>query len=1115
LHRVRRKKIRAVRKYFFIFSLHFSKALLYYMDKTKWAVIFFVLLAPSAWCQHMGMPEIKNYSPDDYNAAPQNWQICQDLKGLLFVANSSGLLEFDGVAWRKIEVPNIVARSVGVGIDGKVYVGAVGDFGYLDYTKDGETRFISMLHLIPNQYRDFVDVWRTSATTEGIYFKTNKYVFFWDGKQIVTWKAPIFFAFSFVVNDDFYVKEDSLGLVYFRNKKMHSLPVSLFFKDKDIRSILPINQETVLISTLAHGMFRYTYATEKLEPFATEADNFIRQNLLFSSSLVNDSTLAFGTFRGGLLLMKTSGKIIKIINEESGLRENSVRALYLDRENSLWLGLNDGIGHIEVNSPLTFFDRRMKIKGSVYQVNRHEKTLFIGTSVGLNYLTPDGQIRSIENFADQVWSLYSVDDQQLLGTNNDTHVIKNFSRSWINNSGGSFVFCQSQKDPNRVFVGLRDGLQSLYRDKKGWHVETTYAEIKGQVKSLLEDRRGGLWLVSQSLGVVRIDFDDTYKPSYSFLSVGEDKPTLGNSSLVLLNGEVHVFSNFKFMKHNAENGQLEPSKILIGNQPSVNQAFTLAQDTRGDLLIWSNSQIGYLTKNSDSSFHWNDSLFYRVRDKAINFVYADGDSLVWVGSSNGLYRLDKRISKSNRLSYETLVRRVSMIDNDSVLFQGVSNGDIQEFTFAMNKLRFHFAAPFFEHSDETSYQTFLEGSDREWSLWSTHTTKDYTNLWEGHYTFHVRAKNIYGLIGREATYAFSIAPPWHRTTKAYVAYVIVFFGLLLVSAKIYFKRLRDSNKLLELLVENRTQEIKIQKEEIEAQRDHILDKNILLEAQNEQIEKQNESIEDKNKDLLQAQQIIEKQNSDLLQMNHQLEEIVEKRTRELTLSNADLTAANKELDTFFYRAAHDLKGPIATLLGLCQLSLLQIKDREALEYLSKMKLTAERMSLLLFLLTKVNRIKTEDVVVSEVNVEKLLNELCDFFIPDYKNQTHVKISITVQDNIQLFTDGKLLRTVIENLLDNAIKFAKPGIASIIHISVSRAMGRVHISVMDNGVGIDKEHRSKVFDMFFIGNTEQKGTGLGLYTVKMAVKKLNGTVSLVDHSGDTCFLVDIPERLNER
>ena len=85
----------------------------------------------------------------------------------------------------------------------------------------------------------------------------------------------------------------------------------------------------------------------------------------------------------------------------------------------------------------------MNIKGSVYQINRHNTILYIGTSVGLNYIVSSRKaVSTLENFADQVWNLYWLQDEQLLGTNNRSYVLHDMKLSMINNSGGSFAFQQ-------------------------------------------------------------------------------------------------------------------------------------------------------------------------------------------------------------------------------------------------------------------------------------------------------------------------------------------------------------------------------------------------------------------------------------------------------------------------------------------------------------------------------------------------------------------------------------------------------------------------------------------------------------------------------------------------
>jgi len=1034
--------------------------------------------------QDIGIPIITNFSPEEYNAEPQNWQISQGKNGLIYIANNSGLLEYDGVNWKLIEVPKRTTRSVDIFKDGKIYVGMAGDLGYIDHNADGRQQFVSLLEKIPVEFRDFVEVWKTGATNDGVYFKANKYVFFWDGEKMTTWSAPKYFAFSFVNGNDFYVKEDSLGLICFRGKQLIKLPSAEFFKEKEIRSIVKFDSTSLLVSTLKHGMFIY-FADGKVKQFKTGADDFINKNLLFAGCRVNKQSIALGTFRGGLVLMSNNGKILRVIDEESGVRENSIRVTFLDREGGLWLGLNNGISRIEVNSPITVFDKRMNIKGSVYQINRHKGILYIGTSVGLNYIDPKkGKINAIENLSDQVRSLYPIGDQQLVGTNTGSYTLKDFKLSFINNSGGSFSFLQSSSKPNRVYVGLRDGLQSIYETENGWRFEKRYPEIKGQIKSLKENKSGDLWILSSLFGVCRFDPNSTSK-SVDIFSASENRVPPGDQFEFFSDNRFLLFSNFKFYQHDSVQKKFVSSGIQVTGAPANSkETFSFKKDAKGNWVAWSNSIIGHLNKKSEAEYEWNRQSFLRIRDKAINFVYPDGDSLIWIGSANGLYRIDLAKETKPFNNFETQIRQVSDVDTDSVIYSGIAT-ETQQLEHQFNQLRFQFSSSFFEQSDKTEYQTFLENSDQGWSSWSTSTKKDYTNLWEGSYTFHVRSRNIYHAAGTEATYSFVILPPWYRTKMAYILYAFVFANLFFIGVRTYYNNLKRANKRLENLVQIRTSKINLQKEEIESQRDN----------------------------LVQAQQTIETQNAELLRMNHELEKIVEERTSELKNSNTELIEVNKELDRFVYRAAHDLRGPVATLLGLCNLSIIETKDQVAIEYLSKIQLTAERLNFLLFMLLKINRIKTQEVRPEPINIGWLVTKINNKALNNHKELGDVKILTNVDPEISLHSDHAMITIILENLIDNALKFAKEGREPQISVNLKKIGDRVKIIVTDNGIGIPEEHRSKIFDMFFIGTSERKGLGLGLYAVQMAAKKIRGTVRLLENNSSlTQFLVDIPERI---
>jgi hypothetical protein len=113
----------------------------------------------------------------------------------------------------------------------------------------------------------------------------------------------------------------------------------------------------------------------------------------------------------------------------------------------------------------------------------------------------------------------------------------------------------------------------------------------------------------------------------------------------------------------------------------------------------------------------------------------------------------------------------------------------------------------------------------------------------------------------------------------------------------------------------------------------------------------------------------------------------------------------------------------------------------------------------------------------------------------------------------MHSDVAMVSIILENLIDNALKFTRPDVAPQINIDIRKNGKRVNIIITDNGIGIAEEYRSKIFDMFFIGTAERKGLGLGLHAVQMAVKKLHGSVRLMDgNTYATQFFVDIPERI---
>jgi signal transduction histidine kinase len=232
-----------------------------------------------------------------------------------------------------------------------------------------------------------------------------------------------------------------------------------------------------------------------------------------------------------------------------------------------------------------------------------------------------------------------------------------------------------------------------------------------------------------------------------------------------------------------------------------------------------------------------------------------------------------------------------------------------------------------------------------------------------------------------------------------------------------------------------------------------------------------------------------------------LREQIEARTKELT----DL---NIELDTFLYRASHDFRGPLSTLIGLNHLGMLTIKDREAIDLLDKVGDIAKVMDKMLNKIAAVHIINREVRTTAVINV----NSLCQEIVTDINcNPDCIKVLNQIDKSLFIKTDTRLLKIILENLIENAVKFRKYDTPQLVKIDAEMISDQsMAISVADTGKGIEDCYREKIFLPFVRAENEQKGNGLGLFLVKKCLQKIGGEIFLESKVGaGSTFKVIIP------
>ncbi|UII22443.1 sensor histidine kinase [Fulvivirga ligni] len=224
--------------------------------------------------------------------------------------------------------------------------------------------------------------------------------------------------------------------------------------------------------------------------------------------------------------------------------------------------------------------------------------------------------------------------------------------------------------------------------------------------------------------------------------------------------------------------------------------------------------------------------------------------------------------------------------------------------------------------------------------------------------------------------------------------------------------------------------------------------------------------------------------------------------------NEQLRKSYQELDSFIYKTAHDIKGPLARLLGLCNVALMDVEDEKSKEYFSRFFKDAKNLDTILARLSSVYDISVTKVEPQEIDFSDIFHSI----IEEYEDQlSGFSLEHNVMDGLTIYSDPLLIKFIVSDLLDNAIKFNDPTKDELL-IAVFAAFDRpyLEISIMDNGIGIKQEDIPTLFEMFTRAAGIHGSIGLGLYMVNLAVTRLGGTIKLVESEHNIAhFIVRIP------
>lgn len=773
-----------------------------------------------------GLPFIKNYTPDLYDAGIQNWSMTQNEDGILYIANNLGLLQFDGSKWTILHIKNNTkVRSVYVGSDRKIYVGSQADFGYFYPDANGMLQFTSLADSLPSEFRDFDETWKIFAQNGLIYFCTFKNIYVYDGNTLQTITSKYALEISFQVNNQLYVQEWNNGLSVIKNNELQLIANGNFFKTKRISDIISFDRDQLLISTFNDGNFLYSRG--EIMPFILR-DNSIQAEIINDALRLTNGDIAFATQNGGLYLIDKQGNIHLHLDKDSGLIDNTINSMHEDHQGNLWLALNNGIARVELNSPFSIIDERLGLPGAGYTALSTNDQVFLGTNNGLYYW--DGKaIRFVTGSSGKVYSIQKINDELFMGHHSGAFKIENNRAVNFSDEKGAWIFKQHPFDKNKIIEGTYLGINSMEL-RNGKVSEVNKIQGFDESSRVMEFSDSTLWIAQGYKGVFKV------KLNADLLAVTDKKlynSNKGFPSDVLINvfkisNELIFSSESGFYKYDKEKDFFVPYakySDLLGYESSI---VDMEEDELGNIYFIERSKVGVLKSTNTGGFELSTAAFNKVKglwnDDLGNITVLDNENIL-IGAREGFIHYDPTFMVKKTDDFKALIRQVmNKGAKDSIVFHGqFMEGNaiskvqpeqaISSFKFRQNSFVFDYTAIHFESEGEIHYQYKLEPYEQEWSDWTPSNTKEYTNLHEGDYTFKLKARNIYNEEMEAIPYSFHINPPLYRSTIAYLLYGLSTLSLLFLTFKSIDIRYKKAT--LEL-TEKQDLEIKEKEEQIES-----------------------------------------------------------------------------------------------------------------------------------------------------------------------------------------------------------------------------------------------------------------------------------------------------------
>jgi hypothetical protein len=755
---------------------------------------------------------IVNFERSQYKAGFQTWMITQSSIGWIYAANNQGLLEFDGIGWSLYPVRNEIVRSLKI-IGDRIFVGGSSEYGFFEPDDTGRLAYHSLSAGVKNWGGE---TWNILSDTVHTYFVSDRHILVYTDTTLVE-MIPVErkIDHSGIIHNRLYVGTTE-GIFFLERSQLVLLSPSATLRNSKFVGFLP-HPGRLLAVTADAGL--YLLDEHTVQPFCSVADSFISSSRLFGATMSGSKIILGSVQHGAFVFDVEQPDGSEWFNLRNGLHNNTVLCSYFDRDGNLWLGLDKGISYIDLNSATRPLFATLSPIGTGYCSAEYCGRFYFGTNQGLYILTPDGGYRLLPGSEGQIWSMATIDHSLFCSGDNGIIVI-NASESYKINLPGVWEVYAPAAHRDKLIAATYDGLCILEKHDHRWCFAYTIPDFFDSARGLLEDdEQGNFWIANTGNHIRKIRFNA------GLTAIADTK---------LYPGPVVCWPNGYFRR--IDNSIAFCAKDGIYQYNRLSDSFIRYPQL--EALLDGQRYYEYLSIDPMKNIWFVSDLRLKVRpfkDGRYQPVYNTGlcnelinhyenvwllDSTVAIVSvDNAFMKVD--FSKERPVPpVPTYIREFGSSKNDSIICYNNALPSVA-LPYSQNSVMIRFAAAAFPLRSDILYTCRLKGIDKEWSIPSPNTFKEYTNLHEGRYTFEVKAiAGGHMQDGYSAVMDFEIRPPWHRSAIAFAVYIALILAALYI---IYEKTIGKQKQIIrlkrqELIAQTRRhrEETKVKDQEIYA-----------------------------------------------------------------------------------------------------------------------------------------------------------------------------------------------------------------------------------------------------------------------------------------------------------